>query len=290
MTLSETTTRTIDAPGVSLTYDVRPGGLVGLPPLFLVGSPMAASGFGELASHFADRTVVLYDPRGAERSTKTDAATTTRTAEHADDLHRIIQAVGAPADLFANSGGAVNALALVAAHSGDVRLLVAHEPPLVAVLPDRANASAAIRAVGATYERSGFGAGMAHFIAVTGHRGPFPDDIASQPAPDPAMFGLPAEDDGDRTDVLLGQNLIATTHYEPDFDALRTASTRIVLAAGAESEGQLANRGAFGVAERLGTIPVIFPSHHGGFVGGAGEWAGQPEAFAATLRAVLGQA
>ncbi len=67
------------------------------------------------------------------------------------------------------------------------------------------------------------------------------------------MFGLPAEDDGTRTDPLLGQNIVTCTHYEPDFDALRAASTRIVLAAGVESDGEMAHRGAEAVAERLGT-------------------------------------
>ena len=51
------------------------------------------------------------------------------------------------------------------------------------------------------------------------------------------MFGMPTEDDGSRTDPLMGQNMISGTEYEPDFDALRPASTRIVIAAGAESEG-----------------------------------------------------
>jgi hypothetical protein len=74
------------------------------------------------------------------------------------------------------------------------------------------------------------------------------------------MFGLPAEDDGTRNDPLIGQNIISGTHYEPDFDALRAASTHIVLAAGAESKGELANRVAGAVAERLGTAPVIFPA------------------------------
>jgi hypothetical protein len=129
---------------------------------------------------------------------------------------------------------------------------------------------------------------MAHFIAVTSHRGPFPDDFASQPGPDPATFGMPTEDDGSRTDVLLAQNIIGTTHYEPDFEALQTASTRIVLAAGAESEGEMANRGAKGVAERLGTEAVTFPSHHGGFLSGESGWGGEPDAFAAKLREVLG--
>jgi hypothetical protein len=101
------------------------------------------------------------------------------------------------------------------------------------------------------------------------------------------MFGLPTVDDGSRTDVLLGQNMTSSTHYEPDFDALRRASTHVIIAAGAESEGELANRGAHAVAERLGTTPVSFPSHHGGFLGGEYGQAGDPDAFAAKLRQVL---
>jgi hypothetical protein len=130
---------------------------------------------------------------------------------------------------------------------------------------------------------------MAHFIAITGHRGPFTAEIARQPAPDPAMFGLPASDDGSRTDPLLGQAIITATHYEPDFDALRAAATRIVIAAGAESEGQMASRAAYAVAERLGIKAVIFPSGHAGFLGGEYGQTGEPDAFAAKLREVLEQ-
>jgi pimeloyl-ACP methyl ester carboxylesterase len=287
MTLTKSATRTIQAPGATVTYDVRPGSATSEPPLFLIGSPMGASGFTTLASHFPDRTIITYDPRGAERSTKDDPATPSNPEMHGDDLHRIIQEVGGPVDLFASSGGAVNALALVTAHPEDVRILVAHEPPIAAILPDAENAKAAVRAISDSYQRGGFGAGMSHFMAITGHRGPFPDDIASQPAPDPAAFGMPAEDDGTRTDVMLAQNIVGTTHYEPDFDALRAASTRIVLAAGSESQGEMANRGAYAVAERLGTETVVFPSHHGGFLGGEYGWGGEPDAFAAKLRQVL---
>ncbi|HET8777724.1 MAG TPA: alpha/beta hydrolase, partial [Candidatus Limnocylindria bacterium] len=248
MTLTESTTRTLQVPGATLTYDVRPGSSTDEPPLFLIGSPMGASGFTSLSSHFPDRTIVTYDPRGAERSTKDDPATPSNPEMHADDLHQIIQEVGGLVDLFASSGGAVNALALVSAHPEDVRILVAHEPPLASVLPDAENAKAAVRAISDSYQRGGFGAGMAHFMAITSHRGPFPDDIASQPAPDPSAFGMPADDDGTRTDVMLAQNIVGTTHYEPDFDLLRGVSTRIILAAGTESEGEMANRGAYAVA------------------------------------------
>jgi pimeloyl-ACP methyl ester carboxylesterase len=287
-TMTEPTTRTLDGSGATLTYDVRSNDSSSAPVLLLIGSPMGAAGFGTLAGHFTDRTVVTYDPRGVERSEKADPASPSTPDEHADDLHRIIESLDAgPVDLFASSGGAVNALALVARHPEQIRTLVAHEPPLASILPDREAALAASRAVRETYQRRGWGAGMAHFITIVSHRGPFTDEIAGQPGPDPAMFGMSTEDDGSRTDALLGQNMVSCTHFEPDFDALRSASTRIVIAAGAESEGEMANRGAHAVAERLGTSPVTFPSNHGGFLGGEYGQTGDPDAFAAALREAL---
>jgi pimeloyl-ACP methyl ester carboxylesterase len=281
------TTHTLSVPGATLAYDVREAASVDR-PLLLIGSPMGAGGFVTLAGHFADRTVVTYDPRGVERSPKDDPATTSTPEQHADDVHRIIEAIGGgPVDLFASSGGAVNALALVAAHPADVRTLVAHEPPLAALVPDREAALAVCRAVAAAYRDGGFGAGMARFIGVVGHQGPFTAADGEAPPLDPAMFGLPTEDDGDRTDPLLFQNIITSTHFEPDVDALRAAPTRIVIAVGTESEGQLAFRGGIAIAERLGTEAIRFPSDHGGFLGGEYGQAGDPDAFAAALREVL---
>ena len=244
MTLTEITTSTLAVLGATLTYDVRHGGSPDATPLFLTASPMGAAGFGTLAGHFTDRTVVTYDPRGSERSQLTEPTTPPTPEQHAGDMHGIIQDLGGgPVDLFASSGGAVNALALVAQYPEDVRTLVAHEPPLPSLLPDREAALAASRAVNETYRQRGWGAGMAHFIAVVSHRGEFTADFARQPAPDPAMFGLPTEDDGSRTDPLLGLALVGSIGYEPDIEALRAASTRIVMAAGAKSEGELACRG-----------------------------------------------
>ena len=290
-TMTQPITQTLEAPGAVLTYDVRPNPDSTEPPLMLIGSPMGAGGFVTLAGHFANRTVITYDPRGVERSEKTDPTTESTPEQHADDIHRIIAAVGqGPVDLFASSGGAVNALALVARHPEDVRTLVAHEPPLAAILPDREGALAATEAIAATYKKSGFGPAMAQFILAVSHKGPMTAEFASQPAPDPAMFGLPAGDDGTRTDALLYQNIITCTHYEPDFAALKAASTRIMPAVGAESEGEMAHRGGEAVAERLGQAPVTFPSGHGGFLGGEYGQSGEPDAFAARLREVLGGA
>jgi pimeloyl-ACP methyl ester carboxylesterase len=289
-TMTEPTTRTLEVPGATLTYDVRKSDSPA-PLLLFIGAPMGAGGFVTLAGHFTDRTVVTYDPRGVDRSTKADPASPSTPDEHADDLHRIIAALDAgPVDLFASSGGAVNALALVAKHPEQVRMLVAHEPPLASILPDRESALAFTEAIADTYQRSGFGAGMAQFIVAVSHQGPITAEFAAQPAPDPAMFGLPAADDGTRTDPLLFQNMLSCTHYEPDFEALRAASTRIVMAAGSESEGTMAYRGAVAVAERLNKEPVTFPSNHGGFLPAEYGQGGDPDAFAAKLREVLAEA
>ncbi len=288
--MTEAKTHKLDVPGAVLHYDVRSSSSTE-PVLLLAGNPMAAAGFATLAGHFTDRTILTYDPRGSERSERTDGATESTPDLHADDLHRLITALDAgPVDIFASSGGAVNCLALVAQHPEQVRILVAHEPPAIQVLPDREEALAACRDIHETYQRSGFGPAMAKFIAIVTVKGPIPADYTDQPAPDPAMFGLPTEDDGTRNDVLLGQNMIGGTHYQFDFDALRAASTHIVIGAGAESEGEMTQRAAVAVAERLGLTPVTFPSHHGGFLGGEYGQTGDPEAFAAKLREVLSAA
>ena len=286
--MTEPTTHTLDVPGAVLTYDVRSSDAGTEPILLIIGSPMGADGFGTLAGHFADRTVVTYDPRGVGRSRRTDGATQSTPEEHADDLHRLISALGAePVDLFASSGGAVNALALVARHPEQVRTLVAHEPPAAQVLTDREPSLAAARDIHETYLRSGLGPAMAKFIAFVSHEGPIPADFAGRPAPDPAMFGLPTQDDGSRNDPLVGQNMVSCSHFQPDFDALRAASTRIVLGVGDELGKVLAGRASTAIAGQLGTTPVTFPGGHDGFLGGEYGRTGEPDAFAATLREIL---
>jgi pimeloyl-ACP methyl ester carboxylesterase len=287
--MTEPKTYTLDVPGAVLNYDVRANGSSTEPVLLLIGSPMGASGFVTLAGHFADRTVVTYDPRGAERSQRTGGVSQTTPDEHADDLHRLISALDAgPVDIFASSGGAVNALVLTAKHPEQVRTLVAHEPPAAQELPDRGPALAACADVHQTYLRSGFGPGMAKFIKLVSYAGPIAADYTDQPAPDPAAFGLPAEDDGSRGDVLLQQNIVSCTHYQHDFGALRAVPSRVVVGVGEQSGQALAGRAAVAVAERLGTRPVTFPGGHDGFLGGEYGGTGEPDAFAATLRSVLG--
>ncbi|TMF39501.1 MAG: alpha/beta hydrolase [Chloroflexi bacterium] len=273
-----------------IVYDVR-GPLPtadGRPPLFMIAQPMDASGFSTLASYFPDRTVITYDPRGLGRSIRKDGQVENAPTVQAGDVHAVIQALGVGSvEMFASSGGAVTALALVVAYPNDVTCLVAHEPPLLTVLPDAQAAERARAGVRDAYEAKGSGAGMAAFIAMTSWRGEFTDDYFARPAPDPAQYGMTTEDDGSRNDPLLSDRSSAVTSYRPDFDALAVAPTRIVIAVGEESMGTVTGRASVATAELLGQQPTVFPSHHGGFMGAESGYPGQPEAFARKLRDVF---
>jgi len=285
-----TTTHILETAEADIVYDVR-GPLPtadGRPPLFMIAQPIDASGFATLASYFPDRTVVTYDPRGLGRSVRKDGRVENTPTLQAVDVHAVIEALGVgPVEMFASSGGAVTALALVTAHPEDLTTLVAHEPPIIPVLPDAEAAERARAGFRDIYEAKGTGAGMAAFVAMTSWRGEFTDEYFSQPSPDPAQFGMSAEDDGRRDDPLLSDRSWPITGYRPDVDALAAAPTRIVIAVGEESLGTFTGRAAVAIAELLGQQPTVFPSHHGGFMGGEYGYPGQPEAFARKLREVL---
>src|SRR5262245_57644086 len=286
------TTHMLETAGAGIAYDVR-GPLPtadGRPPLFMIGQPMDAGGFATLAKYFPDRTVVTYDPRGLGRSTRKDGRVDNAPTVQAEDVHAVIEALGAgPVEMFASSGGAVTALALVAAYPTDVTTLVAHEPPLIPVLPDAEGAERARVGFRDAYEAKGRGAGMAAFMAMTSWQGEFTDEYFAQPAPDPAAFGMSSEDDGSRDDPLLSDRSWPVSGYMPDRERLVASPTRVVIAVGEESTGVFTGRTSVATAELLGQEPTVFPSHHGGFMGPAFGYPGQPEAFARRLREVLDQ-
>lgn len=267
---------TLEVPGARLYFEIRGSG----PPLFLIGAPLHSKGFAAIAPLLADRhTVVTYDPRGIARSVveNPDADVTPDTL--ADDVHHLIQHLGAvPADVFGSSGGATTGLALVTRHPGSVRTLVAHEPPVMALLPDRDRLLATMEDIYQTYRTEGPRPAMGKFLTVTGVRSP------SEPT---RSGGGPARG-ADRSDAgasaiserFLGHMLRPISSYRPDLDALRTTSTHIVVAGGTTSRGQLAHRTAMALAEQLGTRLMDFPGDHSGF-------AGEPEAFAEVLQSVL---
>ncbi|MEU8564257.1 alpha/beta hydrolase [Streptomyces cyaneofuscatus] len=283
-------THTLKTADADLVYDVH-GPLPttdGRPPLFMIGQPMDATGFAALAARSAERTVVTYDPRGLGRSVRRDGRDDHTPETQADDVHALIQELGAgPVEMFASSGGAVTALAVVARYPGDVTVLVAHEPPLITLTPDGPAAVRARAAVREAYEKRGWGAGMAAFVAMTSWEGEFTEAYFAQPEPDPAAFGMPAEDDGSRDDPLLSDRSWAISDHRPDVDAITAAPTRVVIAVGEESRAVQTGRTSAATAELLGLPVTVFPSHHGGFLDGEFGYPGKPDEFARRLREVL---
>ena len=297
MTAQPTTDR-LAVPGGKIYYEVRGSG----PLLLVVGQPMTSGPFAPLADLLAtDHTVVTYDPRGVGESVADDRSLAVTPEVEADDLAAIIDAVGGgPADMFGTSGGAVAGLALATRNPSKVRTLIAHEPPVGELLPDAPYARAAVDDIEDTYQTGGAGAAWGKFVSFVMLDGPVPEDgvpPAAWPPPGqdaPGDQGQGADDAGagqappepsekQRADdeLFFLRMLKPFTRYQPDVDALRSGTPRIVVAVGEASRGELARRSADALAEQLGTPAVTFPGHHGGFMD-------DPAGFAGRIRELLG--
>jgi pimeloyl-ACP methyl ester carboxylesterase len=284
--------RTLTLPDAEIVHHLR-GPLPpadGEPVLLMIGQPMTSEGFAELAAEMPGRTVLTYDPRGLGESTRSDGSALNDPRIQAEDLHALIAELGTPVDVFASSGGAVTGLALVTAHPDDVRVLVAHEPPVLTVLPDAEQARRAEAAVGRAYQERGWGAGFAAFLAMSMWQGEFTEAFLAQPLPDAAQFGLPPGDDGSRDDPLLSGVSEPVTGYVPDLEARRAATATIVIAVGERTGQTLTGRTARALAAQLGQDAVVFPGDHGGFTRQNPADPGDPAAFADRLREVLADA
>jgi hypothetical protein len=120
---------------------------------------------------------------------------------------------------------------------------------------------------------AGIGAAWQRFFAFAGLE--MPPQGENDVAPSP-----PGEQMVATSERFFAHGLLPITLYEPDLAALQNAPTRVVVAGGTASRGELAQRTAAALADRLGTRLVDFPGGHGGF-------ASDPEDFVAVLRRTL---
>ncbi|TLP62279.1 alpha/beta fold hydrolase [Microbispora triticiradicis] len=276
--------------GATLHYEVRGEG----PLLLLIpGGTGGAASFDGVADDLATGyTVVSYDPRGLSRSPLDDPEAEQRVAQHADDAFRLLELLSpdAPARVAGCSSGAIVALHLLTTHPERVGRVVAHEPPVVEVLPDAAEHRALLARVRDTFQREGLMPAAAVFAA--GLRRPGADpaeaDTAAVDAPvdPPKPAELPPEAAArvERTmadmPYFLGRIVPSFMAYTPAVDRLEALSDRLVLAAGADSAGELPYRPAAFLAERFGTPLVHFPGGHTGL-------STHPAEFGERLREVL---
>ncbi|WP_370947957.1 alpha/beta fold hydrolase [Amycolatopsis sp. cg5] len=262
----------LSVPGARLHYELRGAG----PLVALVGSPMDAASFAPLATLLATgHTVLTTDPRGINRSPVTDPDSESTPELRADDLSLLLAHLDAgPAAVLGSSGGAATVLALAQAHPEQVHTVIAHEPPLAQLLPDRQALLSATDDMIATYLRGDIIAAWRKFMRTANIE--LPAGMLEM------MFG-PDRDARQLADERrwFARELRATNGWQPDLAALRTASPRIIVGIGTDSAGQLCDRASRALAAELGVEPTMFSGGHTAFTE-------NPERFAAELRAVLG--
>lgn len=263
---------TLEMPGLRLRYDSWGAG----PLLILCGTSSRTSYDAlaqELARHF---TVIIYDLRGLGESSGED--TRAYVMAQADDLASLIDHLGCgPAHVFANSGGATYALDLLTRSPDRALTVIAHEPPLLELMPDRAALRDGIDAVLAAYRSDGLEAAWPAFVDLTG----FSDEDADQEAEPayPSLTDRPAPAAND-DDFFFSEMLLPTTRYAPDIEALRRQQDKIVIAAGRTTSRQLCHRCSDRLAKLLDKQPVLIAGNHIGFVD-------HPIGFAAAIREIL---
>ncbi|WP_181782752.1 alpha/beta fold hydrolase [Pseudonocardia pini] len=260
---------TLTVPDARLHHELRGTGSL----VALVGAPMDADAFAPLAEILAaDHTVLTADPRGVHRSRVADPDADSTPEQRADDLAALIaHADAGPAAVLGSSGGAVTALALAERHPALVRTVIAHEPPLDEMLPDRAELRERTDAMCRTYLDGDVVGAWSEFFALA--------DIAMPPGAVEEWFGGerdPRQVADER--FWFAHELRPSVRFVPDVEALR--HSRIVVGIGRDSAGQLCDRACRALAERLAVEPVLFPGGHTGF-------ADDPTTFAPALKPYL---
>ncbi len=262
---------TLKVPGATLYHEVRGSGPV---LLAIPGGPTDAGMFEAFASLLEDRyTVVTYDPRGHSRSTLDEPPLGMSTEQHADDAAALLDALSSePAFVMGSSGGGTIGLDLVARHGDKVKTLVAHEPPVMMLLPDAQRFRDLFKEIGDAYRKDGVFAAMEKFGVIVEEGGPkYNEEMAQNDAPpmDPEMMARM----GANFELFIAQELQAIGLYVPDIEALKASPSRIVVGGGKASGRQAAYRSAVALAEKLGIELTYFEGAHGG-------WGASDEAFA----------
>ncbi|WP_405823584.1 alpha/beta hydrolase [Streptomyces sp. NBC_01390] len=265
-------------------YDVRGSG----PVLLIIpggaGHPM---GLDKATDHLCERfTVVTYDPLGLAHGQLGKPVEEQRAEWWSDGAARVLDEVlpeGDSAYVFGTSAGAVAALDLASRHPGRLHHVVAHEPPVVAVLPDAERQRAMFTEVRETYRAQGPKAASARMTAGLEERALTEQeqeqeqttvaDTADQPPSPTDEFATPLG-------IALTRVLVPFTSYAPDLAALRAPSPRLTLAVGVDSAGQLLHRTAMFLARSTGSATRQFPGGHLGLLT-------HPEEFAARLKETL---
>ncbi|KPI18411.1 hypothetical protein OK074_1610 [Actinobacteria bacterium OK074] len=220
------------------------------------GHPMGLDG---LTEHLAERfTVVTYDPLGLAHGRLGQPVPEQRVPDWSDGARRLLDTVlpdGESAYVIGFSTGAVVALDLLARHPERLRHVVAHEPPVVGILPDADRQRAMFAQVYDVYRTEGLAASAARMTAGL-------TENPWEPSPGEPQPLSPAEELTNPTALSITRVLRSFTAHTTDLTALAAHSARLTLAVGATSRGGLLHRTATLAAELTGAPLAEFPGGH----------------------------
>jgi pimeloyl-ACP methyl ester carboxylesterase len=201
--------------------------------LVLQGGDGDADSTDQLVQHLADHyTVLTYDRRGLSRSRIPEPDAPIDLTVHSRDASELLEAItDEPVFVFGTSIGALIGLDLICRHPGQVRLLIAHEPPAPHLLAEaeRRRAVADQEQIEALHRESGLREAMMKFIAIAPIRFDDREHDVELPRPAPERIG--------NLDFFLTHDAPAVRRYRLDLPALRTVAGRIVPAGGESAEG-----------------------------------------------------
>lgn len=249
--------------GATLYYEVRGEGQ----PLLLIPGGGGDAGF---YTHVVDRLadtyqVITYDRRGNSRS-KWDAPHHVEISQQAGDAAAILRTVKAKnAHVFGNSSGAIVAMELATQYPEMLDKVIAHEPPVVRVLPDSSKWKTFFAGIHATGARLGSEAGNIKFTFSVG-------------VPLSAFSDVP-KDFNDRNafnkEILIQEEMPAFVQYQPNIQKLKRNRVDVIFAAGELSlhKQKFFARTAEVLSHEWDQELALFPGHHLSYFDEAEEWA-----------------
>lgn len=269
-------------PGATLHVELAGSGPV---LLLICGAPADAAAYARLATELAGRyTTVSYDPRGYSWSTIDGDEIDLRVEVQAEDAHHLLRAVtDEPAYVLGCGCGSLVGLELAARHPEQVHTLVAHEPPVMELLPNCNEWREFLELLHATYLSEGSAVASRTFMT-SAELGPSVVPQVVPPMPDFTQLTPDALEQIARLqgnmDVFFEHQIHPLIGYLPDLDTLRATASKIIVAVGEESKGQAAHSAALVLADRIHREVVDIPGEHQGF-------STHPVGWAEVLRRIL---